>query len=185
MEDKDFFELYKVFRQDNATYLSSHREHSQQYTTLIIAVFGGMILVVTAAIAQFQENPIPSLFLLIIIALIGPFLNIKLCEKAKDLSNKSYRMFLEHITIQAKLESFIGLDSYEILNGKTKKPFEMDEAIIPARWLEVRNFASSKEFVETRLKEGSNRDAHDTFNLLKNVNIALAVLFFHSFKLCS
>jgi hypothetical protein len=46
MDDQTALELYTLFRQENATWLSSHREHSQQFLTLIAAILGVSIAAV-------------------------------------------------------------------------------------------------------------------------------------------
>jgi hypothetical protein len=164
MDKKTALELYTLFRQENSLWLGNHREHSQQYFTLVIAILGASI----AAISQFMTlHP-----LLIFIIVIGPLINLLLCRIAITMCDRSYQAYLECISIQAKLEPVIGLTETRDLSA-TDKPilqFAKDEHYLPERWLKTRHFASAETFVKQGMNLGANKIIRQTFKVLAFTN---------------
>jgi hypothetical protein len=72
MDQKTALELYTLFRQENSAWLSAHREHAQQYFTLVAAILAASI----AAISAFPK--LESLALTAIV--MGLLFNIRLCK---------------------------------------------------------------------------------------------------------
>jgi len=167
MDEKTALELYTIFRHENSLWLANYREHSQQYFTLVITILAASI----AAISQF-DTLAPPLMLLVA---VGPLVNLFLCQIAVSTCNRSYQVFLEGISIQAKLEPIIGLTDPR--NPPTEyQPvlqFSKDEYFLPERWLQSRHFATATKFVEEGMKKGANRLITRTFQVLALINIAI------------
>jgi hypothetical protein len=169
MDKKTALELYTLFRQENSLWLGSHREHSQQYFTLVIAILGASI----AAISKFVDlHPF-----LMVIVIIGPLINLQLCKIAITMCDRSYQVYLECISIQSKLEPIIGLtETREISSGEQPIPqFPKDEHILPARWLKSRHFASAEVFVKQGMDLGTNKIIRQTFTVLAFTNGLIAI----------
>ena len=169
MDKKTALELYTLFRQENSLWLGSHREHSQQYFTLVIAILGASI----AAVSQF--NSFHPLLITIIIA--GPLINIQLCRIAITMCDRSYQVYLECISIQSKLEPIIGLTETRDLSPKDDPilQFSKDEHFLPERWLKSRHFASAETFVKQGMNLGANKVIRQTFKVLIFMNGMVAI----------
>ena len=169
MDDQTALKLYTLFRQENATWLSSHREHSQQFLTLIAAILGVSIAAVVQlnTISDWVSNNTWSLGLIS----IGPFVNILLCINAIRMCDRAYQAYLECVSIQAKLEKRIGLidERLTLTKGKILE-FPDDKNIIPGRWIQTRNFRTAKEFVDKNMNKGSNLLVRITFVILALTN---------------
>jgi hypothetical protein len=169
MDNQRAIELYTLFRQENATWLSSHREHSQQFLTLIAAILGVSIAAVV------QLSTIPNLvsnnsWMLGLIS-VGPFVNVLLCINAIRMCDRSYQAYLECISIQAKLERKIGLIGKRSTSAKDQVlEFPDDKNVVPERWIQTRDFRTTKEFVETYMNRGSNLLVRITFRILALTN---------------
>ena len=184
MDNQRAFELYTLFRQENATWLSNHREHSQQFLTLVAAILGVSIAAVV------QLSTIPNLFrdniwVLGLISL-GPFVNVPLCINAIRMCDRAYQAYLECISIQAKLERRIGLIGKRSTSAKDSIfEFPDDKNIIPDRWIQTRDFRTSKEFVEKYMNKGANLSVRITFGILALTNgvlfLALSALWLKLF----
>ncbi len=174
MDNQKEFGLYTLFRQENATWLSSHREHSQQFLTLIAAILGVSI----AAVVQLSTTPnlVSNNTWMLGLISVGPFINVLLCINAVKMCDRAYQAYLECISIQAKLERKIGLLGKRSTSAKDKVlEFPDDRNIIPERWIQTRDFRTSKEFVEKYMNKGSNLLVRITFGILALTN---GVLFF-------
>jgi hypothetical protein len=168
MDKKTALELYTLFRQENSSWLAAHREHSQQYFTLVVAILGVSI----AAISQFDTWRAP----LILIIMIGPLFNIRLCQIAITMCSRSYQAYLEGISIQSKLEQTIGLTEPRIPPAANQLiQFSKDEYFLPERWLESRHFATAKSFVEESMSKGANQIIKQSFGVLSLLNILVAI----------
>ena len=166
MDKKDALELYKLFRQEDATWMDSHRDHLHHYATLISAILAASI----AAVWQLKGS------VLLLFALIGPIVNIVLCRLGRDMCDRAYRAFLEGISVQAKLEPMIGLVGQRPPTGDSA-PFAQDEAIVPERWIKGRrDWPTSEQFVSAHMGSSANGTARSTFTLLMYINIAAVVL---------
>lgn len=164
MDKNTALELYTFFRQENSLWLGSHREHSQQYFTLVIAILGASI----AATSQFVSLP-P---LLMGIVIIGSLINLFLCKIAITMCDRSYQAYLECISIQSKLEPIIGLTETR-KQSTTDQPFPQfskDEYFLPERWLKSRHFATAELFVKQGLDLGANKIIRQTFRALAITN---------------
>ena len=172
MDNQRAFELYTLFRQENTTWLSSHREHSQQFLTLIAAILGVSI----AAVVQLSTIPnliINNAWMLGLVS-VGPFINVLLCINAIRMCDRAYQAYLECISIQAKLERKIGLIGKRSTSAKdTILEFPDDNNIVPERWIRTRDFRTSKEFVERYMNRGANLLVRITFGILALTNGAL------------
>jgi hypothetical protein len=203
MDKTNALELYKAFRQENSTWLSSHREHSQQFITLIVAILGASI----ASAVQLATNPnllpssLPSKSLLvapfeypmlsaILLISICLFINTLFCWIAISLCNRSYQAYLECLTIQAKLEPIIGLTAQRQTNSlsgtsATSSPgtavtevivYPADQTFVPQRWLDGRSkFISAKQFVESNMNKGANQRVRLAFIVLGFFNVVVGV----------
>lgn len=172
LDPEKALELFKVFRADNASWLSLHREYSQQYITLITAVMAASL----GALYQFGKNP----WLALSIA-IGPILNILLCFNAIAACHRYYCHFLEGVTILAKLEPLVGLRQSRL--GKsgadsTLLPFPQDDQILPTRWLSSRKHDNAATFVEDNMNVGINQQVRRTMQILVLLNAAILVAVF-------
>jgi hypothetical protein len=167
MDKKTALELYALFRQENALWLQNHREHSQQYFTLIIAILAASI----TGVSQIQEPPF------LIVMMYGPLFNLFLCRIGITLCNRSYQAYLEGLSVQAKLEPIIGLTEPRTLPEATEPlpQFSKDEYYLPERWLKSRHFATAERFVEEGKKKGANRIIQETFGILSFINISVVL----------
>ena len=169
MDHQRAFELYRLFRQENATWLSSHREHSQQFLTLVSAILGVSI----AALVQLSTMPnliSDNIWMLGLISL-GPFVNVLLCINAIRMCDRAYQAYLECISIQAKLERKIGLIGKRSTSAKDGVlEFPDDKNFIPDRWIQTRDFRTSKEFVGRYMNKGANLSVRITFGILALTN---------------
>jgi hypothetical protein len=159
-------EIYRAHLVEKANAINLHRDYSHQYFTLVAAILG----VSAAAVHQFRAEP-----WLVLVVGVGPMLNILLCVTAIRMCDRFYRGFLEHITVLAKLEVRLGLAT-PLQDEREALPFPDDKFIMPERWLQARERAgSSAEFVQTHMKEGSNRVVRWTFMFLAAANAAFLI----------
>jgi hypothetical protein len=170
MDKKTALELYTLFRQENSLWLGKHREHSQQYFTLVIAILAASI----AAVPSFMTLHRWLLSLII----IGPLINLIFCRIGFFLCDRSYQAYLESISVQAKLEQIIGLTkSRQRARGNLTPVFAEDEHFLPERWLDKsRDFATAGMFVEDKLNKGANKLIKQTFVFLAWLNLAAATI---------
>lgn len=168
MDTSTIVEIYRAHLDEKANAINLHRDYSHQYFTLVAAVLG----VSAGAIYQFRAEP-----WLVLVVGIGPMLNILLCVVAIRMCDRFYQAFLEHITILAKLEALIGLMTPSQDEDMRVKglPFPDDKFILPERWLQSRCQATSAEFVQSNMREGSNRLVRWTFSFLVVANTAFAI----------
>jgi hypothetical protein len=180
MDKKTALELYTLFRQENAAWLSAHREHAQQYFTLVVAIFAASI----AAISAFPKlEPLP-----ITAIVMGLLFNVLLCRIAMTMCNRSYQEYLEGISIQAKLEAIIGLTGPRTpsTTAELLSQYSKDEYYLPERWLKSRHFATAEKFVADGMQKGSNRIIQQTFVVLGSINFVVAIaIAVETFKLWS
>lgn len=169
MDKKTALELYTVFRQENSLWLANYREHSQQYFTLVIAILGASIAAISQAV---KLHP-----LLMITIIIGPLINLLLCRIAITMCDRSYQLYLEGISIQAKLEPIIGLTETRdtVSNNQPIVQFSKDEHFLPERWLKSRHFASAEIFVKHGMNLGANKIIRQTFGVLAFTNGLVAI----------
>ena len=168
MDKKEAFDFYKLIRGEEISWLNLHRQYSQQYLTLISAIFA----VSLGALYQFKEDP-----LLILAVILGLLLNVLLCITAIKMCNRFYQRFLEGVTIQAKIEPLLGLSNprEEKAENATVWPYPNDKYYLPERWLKSRSQKSSLDFVNDHMKSGSNKYVQLSFWLLLVANIALII----------
>jgi hypothetical protein len=168
MDKKEAFDFYKLIRGEEISWLNLHRQYSQQYLTLISAIFA----VSLGALYQFKNEP-----LLVVAVILGPLLNILLGITAIKMCNRFYQRFLEGVTIQAKIEPLLGLDTQREENQEddTRYPFPDDKHYLPNRWLESRKQNSSLDFVNDHMKSGSNKYVQLSFKLLLVANIVVII----------
>ena len=61
------------------------------------------------------------------------------------------------------------------MKKSTNYSFSKDKFLIPDRWIEDRKLLKSEDFVNQKINLGSNKDIHDTYNILIGVNIVLFI----------
>lgn len=168
MDKKEAFDFYKLIRGEEIPWLNLHRQYSQQYLTLISAIFA----VSLGALYHFKEDP-----LLVLAVILGPFLNVLMCVIAIKMCNRFYQRFLEGVTIQVKIEPLLGLSNQREKKAEddTVWPFPNDKYYLPERLLKSRNQRSSLDFVNDHMKSGSNKHVQLSFRLLLVANIALII----------
>ncbi len=108
--------------------------------------------------------------------LIAPIVNILLSYTANRMCNRFYQRYLENVTIQAKLEPLIGLSSPRPDASEASRPFPEDTHILPERWLTSRKHGKAKDFVDEKIKGGSNRWVRISFLLLGVFNLLIALV---------
>lgn len=170
MDPSIALELYKIIRADNSSWLNLHRQYSQQYATLIIAIMGASL----GALYQFGNSSLTAIGVS-----IGPILSILLCYNAMAACDRYYRHFLEGVTITAKLEPDIGLRKSRIIEyeqvGKSL-PFPQDDQILPMRWLNSRTQSDSAAFIEENMSSGINFQIRRTMRILVFLNSILLLV---------
>ena len=167
MDESKALEIYKMIKGEETMWLNLHRQYSQQYFTLIAAIFATSLL----ATYHFRGEP-----WLTLIVLIAPIVNILLSVTAIRMCNRFYQRFLEGITIQAKLEPLIGLTGPRPDEIEASRSFPEDKHILPERWLTGRKQGKAADFVQQKMGGGSNRLVQASFYLLLVANVAVASL---------
>lgn len=177
MDQERALELYKIFRQESSVALAGYHYAARQYLTLITAILGTSIAAGSAAMTRLGDYRELAFIVLLVVGLIGPWLNVVLCWLAVSSSDRAYQTFLEAVTINAKLEALVGLvgERSKGAAGEATVPFPDDESILPDRWLEYQNYSTAQEFVKDYLHKGSSQVVHRTFALLAITNIVLSV----------
>jgi hypothetical protein len=174
MEREDAIELYKVLKRQNATALSTYHSHIQHYRVLIAAIIGASFATVVAILKLFPQHQKLTGWLMLS-TLVFPVTNVLLCCLAIKQCDHPYRIFLETITVQAKLEPIIGLIErpLEGIAEDAPFPFPKDDNFIPERWLEPGKSTTAKEFVDKHIRKGTNKLAHRLFIILAAANLVL------------
>ena len=164
MDESIALEIYKVYKGKETICLKLHRQYSQQYFTLIMAIFAASLL----AIYHFKTD-----YQIMLAMLFVPIVNIVLSVTAIHMCNRFYKRFLEAITIQAKLEPLIGLIATRPDASEPSSPFPEDTHILPERWVTGRQHKKAKDFIDNKMKRGSNYLTQLSFILLIFANIAV------------
>ena len=167
MNESTAIDIYKVFKSEELMCLNLHRQYSQQYFTLIVAILAASLL----ALYHFKDNLWIMLFIL-----VAPIVNILLSLTAIKMCNRFYIRFLEAITIQVKLEPLIGFSATRPDASEASRPFPEDTHILPERWVTSRKQKKAQDFINDKMKRGSNRWARVSFFLLIVANIAIALI---------
>lgn len=161
-------DLYSTYKTKLVASINLHRQHAQHYLAFIAA-----ILVATIA-GTIKINELGGYAILLV---AGPILNILLCILAVKMCDRFYEGFLEDVTVTAKLEHEIGLSTES--NIKDGHVFPQDSIFVPERWLtDMKPYASSTDFINTKMKSGSNRINRITFLLLGITNVLLAIFLY-------
>jgi hypothetical protein len=174
MTREDAIELYEIFKQQNATALSTYHSHIQHYRVLIAAILGASFATAISILKLFPQGQELTGWLMLS-TLILPITNVLLCCLAVRQCDHPYRIFLETITVQVKLEPVIGLvgRTQEDIAENAAIPFQNDDNFIPERWLEPGKYTTTKEFVDKYIREGTNKLARRLFILLAVANLVL------------
>jgi hypothetical protein len=178
MDEKRALELYKLFKQQSSTALSTYHSSIQHYRALILAILGVSI---AAATTILQMDRALLVLLVLCSILIGLFINTLLCWLAIKSCDRAYRSFLEAVAIQAKLEPAIGLVGRRQQTTEDTEDaiilFPQDENIIPKRWIaEQKKFPAAEEFVKAHMNKGSNKVSRWVFRLLGFANVIFIAL---------
>ena len=168
MEENSAFEMYKLFRREQHENFEHHRETLQNYLAFVVAVLG-------ATIVGILELRGPGGIGVVVLA--GPILNVFVCRLAIRMCDRFYLAALERIAISAKLESALGLrDPIDLTSeGGHADVLFRDKYLLPERWIEGTQYATSEEFIQQHLNAGVNRLARQTFHLVIVVNVILGV----------
>ncbi len=170
MEPSQWIEIYGLFRNEIHKSLDFHVEHFGRFLTLISALLG----ITATAISYFKDNSFSQGFascLGAVLGILASLIGMKLCDRF-------YEGMLEAITITAKIERALGIDVRPSPNSGNvpEMPFPKDEHLLPARWSnDRRDIKTSKEFVDARMKEGSNKWVRRTFCLFIIANAVLLI----------
>jgi hypothetical protein len=157
IKQQEAIELYGTLKQQGATALSTYHSHIQHYRVLIAAILGASFATIIAVL-KLAPQDLRLTGWLMLGTLILPVTNALLCFLAIKQCDHPYRMFLETITVQARLEEIIGLAE-----------------LVPERWHEPTRHSTSKEFVDKYIRKGTNRLARRLFALLAVANIILTI----------
>ena len=169
ISEHTLLELYKVQSEAQISHLDSHYKYRNYYTTILSA----LLTIFVGGMFQFYKEPfaltLPVLLIFIVI----------LSELGKRTIDRYYKRFLESVTILAKTENALGLDTGIKVDSKpTHVLWPSDKQIIPDRWISDRvqapsgkKYESSQEFISDRMKMGDNRIAHRTFRSFQIVSI--------------
>jgi len=164
------FRLYLAVRSEEVQWMNRHEQHFRHYVMLVTAILAAML----GAVYQFRGNVLFTLTA----ASVGFVFNIAFCRLAVLACNRSYRRFLEAVTIEAKLEAFLGLDgprpSASDHRGSSAR-FPKDAHLLPERYLRSRHQGTAAEFVKDNMGEGSNLVARITMGILAALNAILLV----------
>lgn len=170
MDQNKLFEFYLALRPEQVAWMTRHEQHLRHYMMLVTAILAAIL----GALYQFRDDVLFSLAA----ASLGFGVNILLCCLALSACNRFYQRFLEAVTIQAKLEHFLGLDGPRpntADHGCSSAPFPEDAHLLPERWLESRDQETAAEFVKDNMSKGSNRVARLTMGILATMNALLVV----------
>lgn len=177
MSKEDALELYRIFSQSRAISLSTYHNHIQHYRTLI-AAFLSVSIAAIALVLKLEFKDQRLMAVLVFLTVTFPLINILLCKTAIEQCGRPYQMFLEIITIQAKLGPIIGLvgPRPEAAAEDLATPFSQDKNIIPERWLEPGQFSTAKGFVEEYKKRGDYKLTRQLFIVLGIIDFILAAV---------
>jgi len=165
MKLETLFNLYELYREESRNNINHHRETLQNYLAFSAAILGATI----AGIIQIQNMRAITIFVLAL-----PILNIMVCRLAINMCNRFYSAALECNSITAKLEMKLGIRKIDFNKAKV---FPNDSELLPERWIEnSRRYNTSAEFVSELSKQGINRIARQTFNILIGINLLLMML---------
>jgi hypothetical protein len=177
MDDNRALELYKVFREYASVGLANYHNALSHYLTLIAAILAGSLVLGSAALDALDKHPQRAFLVLLVLGIVGPGLIAWLCCLAVKLADRSYGIFLESVTILAKLKPLIGLAGPR--PGKAGEgvpfPFAEERHLVPDRWLDPCKYTTSKAFVQELKAQGSNRTVRCTFRVLAGVHLLLGV----------
>ena len=167
-------ELYKVHLKEQISHLDFHFKYRNYYTTILSALLtlfvGGML--------QYYKEPFAVVLPFFIL-----FFTILLSEMGKKTIDRYYRRFLESVTILAKIQNALGLDTgIKIKSKHTQDLWTSDKQIIPDRWVDDRTgesvnkeYKRSEKFISDRMHRGDNQYAHWIFTIFEIVSGILTV----------
>lgn len=156
--------MYEAHLVQKSQYMRMHRHCFCRFLSFIILVLG----VSVAGAYHFRHTSWA-----IIPACVGPLLGAMLSLAAVQICNRSYRSFLEQVTIVVKLATVLGAtrQKQDTNSEMQAVAFPDDTDIMPQRWLELHEkYASAAEFVDANIKGGSNRIVRWTFFCLAGVS---------------
>lgn len=140
MNPAHLLHVYEAAKRDEHFFVEQHQRRLAYFTSLIIAVIGGIVL------GTVHAKGVTAHLLLLLL----PLLLVVIAEYAKQATGMIYRRFLETITVIAKLEQ--DLDMASIRTGTRWFEFE---PIVHMRHLQSRaQSGTSEEFVVKHMEEG-------------------------------
>lgn len=141
LSTKEQFEIYKLLRaeiEENARGLNSKLTW---ITGMVTAILGGTLAASLGADSLFEHT----------LLLSGPVLLISSTWKGKTALTRQYRLYLERITMAAKIEDLLGLsDSLDVDATNWSR-----EPLIPRRWKADRAlFNSPDDWIDAKINDG-------------------------------
>ena len=172
MDEDKWFNLYLAMRSEQAEDLKQHAEHFSHYLTLVMAV----LTVTGAAVFQLHQSRVSALAVGAV-ASIGFLTNIGLCIVAILVCSRYYHAFLEAVTVMAKLEALLELEtlpSQVERPGVASVPFPNDVDLFPGRYRKDRDLHRTEaSFVKAAMCKGVNRLVIVTMCLLAFANLVV------------
>lgn len=167
MNESAKIELYKLFRAEKHKSIDLHLQTFKHFLTLITVISGATI----AGLTNFQVSPLTFN----VILLTGSFLVLVACIFAMKTCDLFYRGMLEGVSVMAKLEISLGLNSrIDKANDSkdTKMLFPNDEALLPQRWIDgLNDYSTSQEFIDSLINKGSNHHIHIILIIFRTISI--------------
>ena len=177
MDNNEWFSLYLAMRSEHFEALKQHGEHFSHYLTLVMAV----LTVTGAAVFELHRSAVCPL-VVGAVASIGFATNVGLCIVAIFVCNRYYEAFLEAVTVMAKLEASLHLETRPSAaqGGTALVPFRNDADLFPDRYRRDRALHKSEaSFVKAARWKGANLLVMLTMGLLALANLlvwALAIV---------
>jgi hypothetical protein len=174
MDDDRRFELYLAIRSEHVEWLKQHCEHFSHYVTLVMAV----LTVTLAGVFQLHQSIVCPL-VVGSVASIGFLTNIGLCIVAILVCSRYYQAFLEAVTVMAKLEASLELETRPSGAGRPRGAsvyFPDDVGLFPSRYGKNRDpHKTEASFVRAAMLKGVNLLVIVTMSLLAFANLVLWV----------
>ena len=162
MDNKELLQLYDITIKEGQYYLNSYEKRVTFFWKIVSAIFGGLIVGIFKA----------TMFYHFIILIIAPILLFFIVKITKETLSRAYLSFLECVTIRAKIESDLNLNTPKNYKDLTWE----NESITPSRYIITRNkYNTSEEFVNNTINSGIQPIYMSLFNIIQIVSILLTV----------
>ena len=147
MENEELLKLYELSINEEHHFLDAHQNRVAFYCGILSALFAGTVA------GFFQVSEWPYLAFLC----VGPMLIFFVSKIAIDGTFRFYQLYLESVTVRAKIEQELGLTRKPsvTVDANVTDSYWQSEPLIPPRHLKDRKESNSAQnFIEERKTKG-------------------------------